>query len=194
MKKITFIVLAAALTSFLATYVIFTAIEAISLAPLKAEIEITRNEKNAALNEVKELRTSLKPVVETCKLQNPTTDSFSNLAWPVSGAEVLSNYTIDNNRLEIETPKGAKISAVLKGEVASITKVENVLAQPSFIVIINHDKALSSVYARLASVDVKEKQPVLKNELLGTVLALEESFLHFEFRHCYQEINPTDFF
>ena len=154
---------------------------------LRIETEKTRLETEKKINEIK-------PLVESCQLQNPLDPNFANLTWPVVGAKTLSNYKGDKKHLEISLPPQSEIVSVAKGTILSITDLELNLIPSSTLVVIDHDNHLLSMYVVPNKIVVKVDQPILAGDLIGHSSEKETGSLHFELRHCYSNINSMDLF
>jgi len=124
---------------------------------------------------------------------NPT-----DLMWPVSGQ--VSSYfgwRPDPNSsgmslhqgIDIDAPKGTKVASVLSGVVAYVGESP----EYGLTVEVQHGGGLSSVYAHLDTIAVKEGQKVNRGDALGTVGATGNAtapHLHFELRKDGLEVDP----
>ncbi len=123
------------------------------------------------------------------------------LNWPVRNG-VITNYfgehnhavlkgvKIKNNGIDITTAKENEVKCVYEGTVS------RVIAIPGYnkAVIIRHGKFLT-VYANLASVNVKNGQDISSNQSIGQIFADDNNkngILHFEIWEENKKINPVD--
>lgn len=101
----------------------------------------------------------------------------------------LPNVYTDNNGIDIEVAKGSCARAVFGGSVSAIFR------QPGFgtIVMLRHGKYIT-IYAGLASCNVKNGQTVKSGQTLGTILTDPDNdnktILHFELRREREKLNP----
>lgn len=191
MKKMFFSVL----VSFLITgFVVYSIVNYFFIAPLENEIALVQAETEKTIIETAKLKNTLKPQVESCQSQNQLDPNFANLAWPVAGAEILSNYEVDDNSLDISLSPRSAIVAVAKGKISSVSDIEMHSNPTRKLVVVEHDNHLLSIYAAQSEIVVKIGQPILAGDLIGYSLEEEIGSLHFELRHCYKEINSINFF
>lgn len=138
---------------------------------------------------------------EEYKLSGSFESNKGKLPFPVTG-----NYRIvrpfgrqkhpelkyvetNNMGIDIEADQGAMAVAIFDGKVSAIFK------QPGFnnIVMVRHGNYLT-VYAGLASINVKTGDTVKGGQAIGTIFSdIEDenrTLLHFEIRKERQELNP----
>ena len=121
MKKMLFSVL----VSFLITgFVVYSIVNYFFIAPLENEIALVQAETEKTIIETAKLKNTLKPQVESCQSQNQLDPNFANLSWPVAGAEILSNYEVDDKSLDISLSPRSAIVAVAKGKISSVSDIE----------------------------------------------------------------------
>lgn len=121
-----------------------------------------------------------------------------DLAWPASGP-VTSYFGWRPNPdsggmslhqgIDIDAPKGSKVSSALDGVVSSVRES----AQFGLMVEVEHGGGLSSVYGHLDSAVVAKDQEVRKGDALGTVGESGNAtgpHLHFELRKDGLEVDP----
>jgi septal ring factor EnvC (AmiA/AmiB activator) len=185
-----------------------------------------KNEKNTMLESVKEQRakqeqltrelkastrriTELIARLEKERKEREKTEGAHNyfekvagdIKWPCKG-EVISTFgnkvnpkygtTVKNNGIDIKAPFGTPIHAVAKG---------NVVYNDRFlgygnVVLLDHGKGYYSLYAHLQEIQVKLKDVVEKDQVIGTVGdtgSLEGPKLHFEIRENGKPVNPIPF-
>ncbi len=134
------------------------------------------------------------------------TGSFASnkgrLLFPVSGKykivrrfgrqphPTLPHVETDNSGIDIEVSKGAQARAVFAGKVSAIFKQDGF----NTIVMIRHGKYIT-IYAGLASVNVRQGESVKAGQSLGSIFSDAEdsnrTILHFEIRQERQKLNPT---
>lgn len=112
-----------------------------------------------------------------------------HLPWPVEKGEITSHFgrnphptlagvVTNNNGVDIGTTKSAAVRSVFHGKVTSVFVIPNA----GKCVIVSHG-AYRTVYANLASVNVKKGDEVKTKQTIGTLLPNEEGNLseaHFE--------------
>ncbi len=121
------------------------------------------------------------------------------LPWPVERGLVVSKFgtqrhpvvksvIIENNGIDIATPKGSTVKTIFEGKVSSV-----ILMPDGYrAVIVNHGNYFS-VYQNLTSVKVTGGQELAKGEELGQIATnpvTNESRLHFEVWNNNQAMNP----
>ncbi len=101
----------------------------------------------------------------------------------------LANVTTDNAGIDIETGRGAEVTAVFDGEVSHIFK----LAGYNNVIVIRHGDYLT-VYANLVDLKVAKGDQVKRGTALGRVYTdttdSNRSVLHFELRHEKEKQDP----
>ena len=165
---------------------------------------------------VKEPERVYKLIQSSAKLEFYATYTMDNEEYKLSGSfesnkgklpfPVTGNYRIvrpfgrqkhpelkyvetNNMGIDIEADQGAMAVAIFDGKVSAIFK------QPGFnnIVMVRHGNYLT-VYAGLASINVKTGDTVKGGQAIGTIFSdIEDenrTLLHFEIRKERQELNP----
>ena len=122
------------------------------------------------------------------------------LPMPVRGqATIVSNFgrrshteysrvEIQNNGIDIEAPSGAHVLSVFPGTVSMVILMDGF----HNVVLLRHGEYLT-VYAGLATLDVRKGQRVGAGESLGTLFTEageNTSRLHFEVRHEKEKLDP----
>lgn len=101
----------------------------------------------------------------------------------------LKYVEVDNSGIDIEVAHGTKAHAVFGGRISAIFR------QPGYdnIIMIRHGEYLT-IYANIASIDVKTGDNVKAGQPLGTISAdsndNNRSILHFEIRREKQKLDP----
>lgn len=125
---------------------------------------------------------------EEVKLSNSFSANKGKLPWPTEQGVITSSFgthphpdirgiMIDNNGIDIRTPKGAEIRAVFDGVVSKIFKGPN----GQSIVIIRHGEYLT-VYTNLSSLNVSNGSKVSTKQKLGTVYTNTDNVSEFNFQ------------
>jgi len=131
----------------------------------------------------------------------PTLGRGALLEWPVKGA-ITSPYgprvhpelktKSFNSGIGISASSGTPVKAAGPGHVL----YEGWLRGFGQVVIIDHGRNISTIYAHLGSTRVKEKDSVLPGAVIGTVGSTgtaEGHYLHFEVRVGDAAKNPLDY-
>jgi murein DD-endopeptidase MepM/ murein hydrolase activator NlpD len=131
----------------------------------------------------------------------PSLGRGSMLAWPIQGP-IASPYGARvhpvfktksfNSGIDIRAASGAPVKAAGPGEVL----FEGWLRGFGQVVIIDHGRNISTVYAHLSSSRVKERDAVEEGTVIGTVgnTGTSEGYsLHFEVRVGESAKNPLDY-
>ena len=168
-----------------------------SLSKLIAE-EIAAAKKAEERKRAKELAAKKKPAAPVTsnsylsdadlKLSGNFAANKGKLPWPAAGVLVqgfgkrdhptLKGVVLTNNGIDIATPHGAPVHPVFKGTVKGIFPIPGL----DKVILVNHGEYFT-VYARLATVNVKIGQVVEPKDIIGNVALNEEdntSKLHFE--------------
>lgn len=124
----------------------------------------------------------------------------SNLAWPVTSGfisrkfgrnphPVMKYVMEENNGVDIQTSKDAKVQAVFDGVVKTVAVVPGM----NKVVITQHGDYFT-LYARLKDVYVQKGQNIKADEPIGTVYTDPDqvSTLHFEIWRNNQKLNPQE--
>ncbi len=142
-------------------------------------------------NKIKELLTQKKKVQETrAGITTPVFPSGGRLAWPVKG-EITSRFgtrvhpvfktKLMHTGIDIKSPEGTTVKAAAPGEVL----FAGWLRGYGQIVILDHGRDLTTVYAHLSRISVEEGQIVRDGETIGNVGSTGVTsgpHLHFEVR------------
>jgi len=120
-------------------------------------------------------------------------DTYGALQWPINGTvlrrfgrqkDPISGQTIQSNGIDIQAPRGTRVSAVYDGVVA-LAKFIDTYGQT---VVVNHGR-YSTVYAHLSGLNVKQGQRVRAGTTVGMVGnsgitdAQNTNWLSFEIRY-----------
>jgi septal ring factor EnvC (AmiA/AmiB activator) len=122
------------------------------------------------------------------------------LPWPVPSGIVSSRFgthphpvlkkiTLNNNGIDINTPKGSKARSIFDGEVTSVVSIPGA----NTAVIIRHGNYLT-VYANLTNVSVTRGQKIRLKESIGLVandIDNSKAELHFEIWKGTEKQNPS---
>ncbi|MCK9163600.1 MAG: peptidoglycan DD-metalloendopeptidase family protein [Bacteroidales bacterium] len=125
---------------------------------------------------------------EEVELSNSFSTNKGKLPWPTEQGVVTSSFgthahpdikgiMIDNNGIDIRTPKGAVIRAVFDGVVSKIFTGPN----GHQIIIIRHGEYLT-VYTNLSSLNVSNGSKVSTKQKLGTVYTNSDNVSEFNFQ------------
>lgn len=125
---------------------------------------------------------------EEVQLSNSFSANKGKLPWPTEQGVITSSFgthphpdirgiMIDNNGIDIRTPKGAEIRAIFDGVVSKIFKGPN----GQSIVIIRHGEYLT-VYTNLSSLNISNGSKVSTKQKLGTVYTNTDNVSEFNFQ------------
>jgi len=125
---------------------------------------------------------------EEVKLSNSFSANKGRLPWPTDQGVVTSNFgrhphpemkgiMIENNGIDIRTPRGAAIRAVFEGVVSKVFTGPN----GQQIVIIRHGEYLT-VYTNLSSVSVSNGTKVSTKQKIGTVYTNSDNVSEINFQ------------
>jgi len=149
--------------------------------------------KNAAKNR------SQAELAAMAALSSEFENNRGKLPWPLPGGAVSDrfgshahptqkNLKIENNGINIAGEKGAKVRCVFNGEVAQVVFIMGM----NNCVLVNHGDYYT-VYANLATVNVKAGDKVSTAQNIGAIPATDDSndhFLHFEICRDRQYYDP----
>ncbi|MDA9612697.1 LysM peptidoglycan-binding domain-containing protein [Paracoccaceae bacterium] len=121
--------------------------------------------------------------------ENIEPSNRGQFSYPVNGKIIRDYVKNKTDGIDISAPEGTPIVAAEKGIVAAITSD----TQEVPIIVLKHEGNLLTVYAGIGDIGVKEKEKVLKSQLLGKIRPGNPSFLHFEVRRGFDSIDPMDF-
>ena len=121
--------------------------------------------------------------------ENIEPSNTGQFSYPVNGKIIRDYVKNKTDGIDISAPEGTPIVAAEKGIVAAITSD----TQEVPIIVLKHEGNLLTVYAGIGDIGVKEKEKVLKSQLLGKIRPGNPSFLHFEVRRGFGSIDPMEF-
>ena len=121
--------------------------------------------------------------------ENIEPSNTGQFSYPVNGKIIRDYVKNKTDGIDISAPEGTPIIAAEKGIVAAITSD----TQEVPIIVLKHEGNLLTVYAGIGDIGVKEKEKVLKSQLLGKIRPGNPSFLHFEVRRGFESIDPMEF-
>ena len=121
--------------------------------------------------------------------ENIEPSNTGQFSYPVNGKIIRDYVKNKTDGIDISAPEGSPIVAAEKGIVAAITSD----TQEVPIIVLKHEGNLLTVYAGIGDIGVKEKEKVLKSQLLGKIRPGNPSFLHFEVRRGFESIDPMEF-
>ena len=106
--------------------------------------------------------------------ENIEPSNTGQFSYPVNGKIIRDYVKNKTDGIDISAPEGTPIVAAEKGIVAAITSD----TQEVPIIVLKHEGNLLTVYAGIGDIGVKEKEKVLKSQLLGKIRPGNPSFLH----------------
>ena len=121
--------------------------------------------------------------------ENIEPSNTGQFSYPVNGKIIRDYVKNKTDGIDISAPEGTPIVAAEKGIVAAITSD----TQEVPIIVLKHEGNLLTVYAGIGDISVKEKEKVLKSQLIGKIRPGNPSFLHFEVRRGFESIDPMEF-
>lgn len=113
----------------------------------------------------------------------------SRLAMPVSGNIIRGYKKGSNDGIDISAAAGTAVKAADDGSVAIITRDTDQVP----ILVLSHSGNLLTAYAFITDLKVKEGDPVKRGQTIGTVMAGEPSFLHFEVFVGEKSVDPMGY-
>ena len=166
-----------------------------------------QQEKSLAVQLLKERQAAQKQFERTLPVQTVTqstsssssktpksfADTYGTLQWPINGTvlrrfgrqnDPISGQTIQSNGIDIQAPRGTRVTAVYDGVVA-LAKFIDTYGQT---VVVNHGR-YSTVYAHLSGLNVQQGQRVSAGTAVGMVGnsgitdAQNTNWLSFEIRY-----------
>ena len=165
-------------------------------------IQLLRERQAAQNNFTQNLPVQTVQQVQTSQKSQRTTqqtahagfaDTYGKLAWPLSGTvlrrfgkqkDPLSGESIQSNGIDIQAPRGTRVTSVYDGVVA-LAKFIDTYGQT---VVINHGR-YSTVYAHLSGLNVQQGQRIQAGSTVGMVGnsgitdAQNTNWLSFEIRY-----------
>ncbi len=170
-----------------------------------AERERKRREA-LARNSKKTPRASAKPgnqpLEDDVSTGGPITGGFGakSLPWPTASRALVHGYgsysnpetgtVLENPGIDIRCALGTSVLCVGAGEVSSVSWL------PGFgsLVIVDHHNGFRSVYANLATVNVRSGSTVRSGTLVGTSgESVDGTFVHFELWRGRERLNPLTY-
>lgn len=138
-------------------------------------------EEEIAATAKKNNTTGFRLTPEAQKLSNNFVANKGKLPWPVSKGEITGRYgkhqhavvstaTIENNGIDITTPKESIVRCVFSGKVTSVL----IIPGAGKVVMISHG-AYRTVYANLKEVFVKKGDQVETKDNIGVLLPSSDS-------------------
>lgn len=173
------------------------------------EAEIRKERERAAAAAKAAAAKGDKPSVAAAMRVSPETKLISDkfernkglLPWPVDKGVIterfgshrhpdMANIVINNNGINIATPKGSPVKAIFEGEVAAVFTVPG----GNRAVIVRHGEYLS-VYANLEQVTVSQGNKVKVGQTLGIVFTdpeFDKTETHLEIWKDKTKLNPEE--
>lgn len=121
--------------------------------------------------------------------QTETAQSDAPMVYPVTGTIIRDYAPGRNEGIDIAVDAGTPVRAAAAGTVAAIT-TDTAGIQ---IVVIRHADNLLTVYTHVDDLQVSRNQQVSQGTVIGSVLAGDPSFLHFEVRQGTDSTDPNIF-
>lgn len=132
--------------------------------------------------------TSTKEKEDVARLSSSFESNKNKLAWPVETGFISSKFgkqphpilkgiMVENQGVDIQTNKDAKVKAVFPGQVATVAFVPGM----NSVVILRHGDYYT-LYARLKKVNVKKGQTVESGDLIGEVFTDKEGLSEVQFQ------------
>ena len=121
--------------------------------------------------------------------QSQASRSDAPMIYPVSGSIIRDYARGRNEGIDIAADAGTPVKAAAAGTVAAIT-TDTAGIQ---IVVIRHPDNLLTVYTHVDDLQVARNQQVSQGTVIGSVLAGDPSFLHFEVRQGTDSTDPMNF-
>ncbi|MGI6345001.1 MAG: murein hydrolase activator EnvC family protein [Bacillota bacterium] len=171
---------------------------------LQKKLLTDRQAYEAAMAELEATERELERLIREAQGNNPGgATGTGTYVWPAPGYTKINSYfgwrndPITGQRkhhagIDIGSPLGAKIVAVDDGTVL----FSGWMGSYGQVVIIDHGKGISTVYAHLNRLSVSTNQTVLKGQKIGEAGSTGYStgpHLHFEFRKNGAKVNPLDY-
>ncbi|WP_238928554.1 peptidoglycan DD-metalloendopeptidase family protein [Alexandriicola marinus] len=121
--------------------------------------------------------------------QSQAAPSDAPMIYPVTGTIIRDYARGRNEGIDIGVAAGTPVRAAAAGTVAAIT-TDTAGIQ---IVVIRHPDNLLTVYTHVDALQVERNQQVSQGTVIGSVLAGDPSFLHFEVRQGTDSVDPSNF-
>jgi septal ring factor EnvC (AmiA/AmiB activator) len=131
--------------------------------------------------------------------EQPKSNFAGKFHWPLnSGRKILrgfgqyrnslTNSVMDNPGIDIQAVDGSAATAAADGTISLV----HWLPGYNSLVIIDHGNNYRTVYANLASTQVRQGQDIKQGAIIGkTGESVDGEFLHFEVWHGRQRVNPA---
>lgn len=125
-----------------------------------------------------------------------------NLKWPLATGRIAGKYNISgkgrrHTGIDILSPKGTPIYAVLDGVVEARSNGGKGFRGYGNVVVINHDNKLWSLYSHCSTIDVKVGDRVKQGDVIATVGCTGRAttnHVHFEIRNSKgHPLNPLKY-
>lgn len=124
----------------------------------------------------------------------------NSLPWPTPGSSLLHGYgtyrnpatgtVLENPGIDIKAPVGTRVTCVARGQVSSVTWL------PGYgsLVIVDHNNGFRTVYANLATVNVRQGGEVDAGTVVGTSGEnIDGTLVHFEVWFGRERQNPLTY-
>lgn len=131
---------------------------------------------------------SIKPIQETKLKRNIR--YLSGFGWRIHPIHKVKKF---HAGMDFTAPRGTAIQATGKGKVK---RVEKRKSGYGYNVIIDHGYGYETLYAHMATIDVKKGEKLIKGQKIGTVGSTGTStapHLHYEVHLNGKAINPIDY-
>ncbi|SDI53523.1 peptidoglycan DD-metalloendopeptidase family protein [Aliiruegeria lutimaris] len=113
----------------------------------------------------------------------------ARMSMPVQGSIVRDFRKGKNDGIDISASRGASVSAAAAGTVAAITEDTDQVP----ILVLRHEGGLLTVYANVDNLKVQKGQSVSRGQVIATVRASDNPYLHFEVRDGVEAVDPSDY-
>lgn len=129
-------------------------------------------------------------------------DIAKKMRWPLASGQVAGKFNISSKGrrhtgIDILSPKGAPIYAVLDGTVEVCSNGGKGFRGYGKVLIINHDNKLWSLYSHCTTLDANVGQKVKQGDIIATVGCTGRAttnHVHFEIRNSKgQPVNPLKY-
>jgi murein DD-endopeptidase MepM/ murein hydrolase activator NlpD len=129
----------------------------------------------------------VKPVANVGTTTKPS--KATKMVVPVTGSIIRGYSKGKNEGINIKAASGAPVKAADGGTVAAITKS----AEGVPIVVVRHPGNLLTVYANVASVNVKKGEAVKRGQQIAKLRSGDDAYVHFEVRKGFDSVDPAPF-
>jgi len=120
-------------------------------------------------------------------------DTQKGVRWPLKKFRLSQGYWFLHPAVDLAAPKGTPVYPVMAG---TVEKIEYGRFGYGNNIIINHGNKLSSLYAHLSKIEVKEGEAVNQETIIGLVGSTglaTGNHLHLEIRENGRFLNPEPF-